>query len=72
LDDVDLGTSGREEHDSVECGDVDAFGEALGVGEYSALAVGWRLLEPADVGATVGTASRMVSSPCGPASSWSK
>jgi len=48
LDDVDLGAAGGQEHDRVEGGDVDAFGEAARVGQHPAyvLAGGGAFLEP--------------------------
>ena len=44
LDDVDLGAPRVDEGDPVEGGNVDAFGQALGVGEYRAL-VGFDVTE---------------------------
>ena len=48
LDDVHLGATGVDERHTVEGGNVDAFGEAAGVGEQSALSVveSAQLLEP--------------------------
>ena len=40
LDNLDLGFAGVHEKDCVKCGDVDAFGEAAGVGEDVAMAIG--------------------------------
>src|SRR5690606_16433098 len=46
LDDVDHAAAGVQEQHRVESGDVDTFGQAAGVGQDAAFAVGDRGLEP--------------------------
>jgi len=50
LDDVDDRLAGREEHHRIQGGDVDALGEAAGVGQDAAYPIGQVCLEPVQSG----------------------